>query len=301
MTKHLLTINDLKAKEILGLIKQAKDIKKRPKMYNKALKDKVLLTFFQMPSLRTKVSFAAGMMTLGGSVIDYNAEMAPWSKGKESIEDVGEVLSRYVDGIMVRMHEHDELAKLAKHASVPVINGLTSFSHPCQILSDLLTISEKKKKIKGLNVAFFGDGLNNVTHSLMFAASMLKFNLKIACPNKKSFMPDPEVVRKVKNVVISSDVRKVASNADVVYTDSWMSYRVSPKEKQKRMKVFKKFQVNKKVMSYAKKDAIFMHDLPGLRGMEVSAEVMDSKQSVIYDQAENRMHMQKAILLHLLR
>jgi len=253
-----------------------------------------------MPSLRTKVSFAAGMQTLGGYVIDYNAEMAPWSKGKESIEDVGRVLSRYVDGIMVRMHDHDELAKLAKNATVPVINGLTSYAHPCQILSDLFTITEHKKKLKGKKIAFFGDGLNNVTHSLMFASKIMGFKLAIACPKDKLYMPDSKVVKQTKGIMITTDVKKAAKDADVIYTDSWMSYRISPKEKQKRMKALKPFQVNKKIMSYAKKDAIFMHDLPALRGMEVTADVMDGKQSVIYDQAENRMHMQKAILLRLL-
>jgi len=346
---HLLSIAHLSKKEILDLVKNAEQIKRYPGKFRNKMKDKVLLTFFQMPSLRTQLSFQTGMFQMGGSVIDYHSEHSPWANGKESIEDVAQVMSRYLDVIMMRIHDHNSLLRFAENSSIPVINGLTSYEHPCQILSDLLTIKEKKKKewkrienknnnynyntkdntkdnIKNntLKIAYFGDSLNNVTHSLIFACAILGINLSIACPNKKEYFPDPKVLDEAKELItkynihnkivynkkINNNQSKIevtnnpliaAKDADVIYTDSWMSYRINPKEKNKRMSALKRFQVNSKVMKYAKKDAIFMHDLPALRGMEVTSEVIDGKQSVIFDQAENRLHMQKAILLNLLK
>jgi ornithine carbamoyltransferase len=309
MKNDLLSISELSKNEIIGLIKDAEKIKRRPKRYRTALSQRSLLTFFQMPSLRTMISFDVAMSSMGGNVVNYQSENSPWAKGKESIEDVARVISRYVDCIMVRMHDHSELVKFSKNASIPVINGLTSYEHPCQILSDLLTIKEKKNKLAGLKLAYFGDSLNNVTHSLLFACAILGIHISIACPKNKLYSPDPEVLKKAKlfaktnnhKIEITSDTKKAAKDADIIYTDSWMSYRISPREKKKRVKDLKCFQVDAKIMKWAKKDAIFMDDLPALRGMEVTAEVIDGKQSVVYDQAENRLHMQKAILLKLMK
>ena len=321
MKKHILSIADLNKKEIIDLISSAQKLKKNPKKYYSALHRKVLLTFFQLPSLRTEISFDVGMFTLGGEIVDYHSETSPWAKGKESIEDVGRVISRYVDAVMVRMHDHSELLKLAKNSTVPIINGLTSQEHPCQILSDLLTIKERFKNLEGLKLAYFGDSLNNVTHSLLLACAIMGMSISIACPAKKEYMPSPDVVRManrlaqkyslVKNkkqadkktkitIEITNDPKIAAKNADIIYTDSWMSYRISESEKPKRMKDLDKFRVTSDIMKIANKKAVFMHDLPGLRGMEVAAEVMDGKQSIIFDQAENRLHMQKAILVELL-
>ncbi|HLC55161.1 MAG TPA: ornithine carbamoyltransferase [Candidatus Nanoarchaeia archaeon] len=311
-TRHLLSIADLSKGEIIKLLKLAAAVKKHPKEYHRALYEKVLLTFFQMPSLRTEVSFDVAMFTMGGEVVDYHSETSPWAKGKESIEDVAKVISRYVDAVMVRMHDHKDLLKLAKNCSVPVINGLTSYEHPCQVLSDMQTIQEKFGKLSGLRLAYFGDGLNNVTHSLLLACAILGMHISVACPAGRDYMPDPKVVKQAKQLArkynkasiqieVIHDPIKAAKDADIVYTDSWMSYRIPPEEKPKRMKIFKPFQVTPRIMHKARKHAVFMHDLPGLRGMEVTSSVMDSKQSIIYDQAENRLHMEKAILLHLLR
>ncbi len=309
--RHLLSIADLSRKEIIALLQLASKIKKHPKKYHMSLYEKTLLTFFQMPSLRTEVSFDVAMFKMGGEVVDYHSETSPWAKGKESIEDVGKVISRYVDAVMVRMHDHKELLKLADNCSVPVINGLTSYEHPCQILSDMLTIREKFGKLPGLKLAFFGDGLNNVTHSLLLACSILGINISVACPKGREYMPDQKIIKQTRQlskkyktsarIEVIHNPLKAAENADIIYTDSWMSYRIPPEEKPKRMKIFNPFQVNPRIMHHAKKRAIFMHDLPGLRGMEVTSSVMDSKQSVIFDQAENRLHMEKAILLFLLK
>ncbi|QQG38648.1 MAG: ornithine carbamoyltransferase [Candidatus Woesearchaeota archaeon] len=298
--KHLLSIKDLSKKEILDFIKLGIKIKKNPKKYHNSLYEKVLLTFFQMPSLRTELSFDAAMFTMGGEVIDYHSETSPWAKGKESIEDVAKVMSRYCDAVMIRMHDHNEFLKFAKNSSIPVINGLTSFEHPVQILGDLMTILEKKKKLKGLKIAYLGDSNNNVTHSLMFACQKLGIKMSVACPNKKEFYPDKGVVKYCKSVKITSNVEEAVKDSDVVYTDSWMSYKIPKSQHNRRAKTLRNFQVNSKVMKLAKK-AIFMHCLPALRGEEVTKDVIDGKQSVVFDQAENRKWIEMAVLLRLIK
>ena len=306
--KHLLSILDLNKKEILGLIKKSLVIKKHPDKFKNKLYEKVLLTFFALPSLRTELSFDTAMFKMGGEVIDYHSESSPWAHGKESLEDVAKVVSKYCDIVMIRMSEHNELLKFAKNSSIPVINGLTSYEHPCQILSDLLTIYEKKKKLNKLKIAYFGDAFNNVTHSLIYACALLGIDISVCCPYLKEFSPDQNVMKKAKQIakktkaelIITQDIKEAAKNSDVIYTDSWMSYRIPKSQHKKRIKILKPFQVNKKVMSYAKKDAIFMHCLPALRGEEVTADVIDSKQSVVFTQAENRLYLQQALLLKLL-
>ncbi len=310
--RHLLSIADLSKAQIMYLLKLAKDLKKNPNKYHTALYEKVLLTFFQMPSLRTEVSFDVAMFKMGGEIVDYHSENSPWAHGKESIEDVGRVLSRYVDCVMVRMHEHNELVKLAKNSSVPVINGLTSYEHPCQILSDLQTIIEKFGRLDGLKLSYIGDSFNNVTHSLIYAGAIMGMDISIGCPAKKEYSPDPVVVKKAKQLAkkyknknfklkISSEPFTAAKDSHIIYTDSWMSYRIDPKMRNKRIKDLKKYQITGKIMRIANKKAIFMHCLPALRGMEVAKQVIDGKQSVVFDQAENRMHMEKAILLWLMK
>ena len=307
--KNLISILDLSKKEILQLVKRAKEIKKNPEKYKNKLYEEVLLTFFALPSLRTELSFDVAMFKMGGQVIDYHSESSPWAHGKESIEDVSKVVSKYCDIVMIRMSEHDELLKFSENSKIPVINGLTSLEHPCQILSDLLTIYEKKGKLNNLKIAYFGDSNNNVTHSLIYAFALLGLDISICCPSKKEFSPDENVLKnayriakKTKSkILITNNPQKAAKDADVIYTDTWISYRIPKSQYKRRISILKKFQVNKKVMNYAKKDAIFMHCLPALREQEVTAEVLDSKKSVIFQQAENRLHMQKAILLHLLK
>jgi ornithine carbamoyltransferase len=302
--KHLLHIKDLTKDDILDLIKKAQKIKANPKGYQKSLYEKELLLIFEVPSLRTRISFQTGIAQMGGSSINYYTIHSPWGHGKETVEDTARVISRYVDFVMIRMNSHKEFLKFAKNSSVPVINGLTSYEHPCQILSDFLTIKEKKDNIKKL--AYFGDSNNNVTHSLIFACSLLGIDISIACPKDKDFSPLKSVIKtaekfaKKSKIHITQNPKVAAKNADVIYTDSWMSYRIPKEEKDKREKILKPFRVTSSLMNLAKKDAIFMHCLPANRNHEVEAKVIDGPQSVILDQAENRLHMQKAIMLWLM-
>lgn len=309
MTRHLLSITDVSKQKILKIIRKAVDIKRHPQKYQKALYEKTLMTFFQAPSLRTEVSFDVAMFQMGGEIVDYHSETSPWAKGKESIEDVAKVVSRYCDIIMIRMHDHKELIKFAKSSSIPVINGLTSQEHPCQIIGDLMTILEKKKKLSNLKIAYLGDANNNVTHSLLLASTIFGIDISIACPQKKECLPQQLVLKQAQSITkktkshieVTSFPQQAVKNADVIYTDSWMSYHIKKSQEKRRIKILKKYQVNQKLMKYAKRDAIFMHCLPAKRGYEVTKEVIDGKQSVVFDQAGNRLYSEKAILLSLLK
>lgn len=309
MTHNLVSITDFSKQEIMAIINKAIDIKKHPTKYHKALYEKTLMTFFQAPSLRTEVSFDVAMFQMGGEIVDYHSETSPWAKGKESLEDVAKVVSRYCDIIMIRMHDHQSLIKFAKNSTIPVINGLTSREHPCQILGDFLTIFEKKKKLSKLTLAYFGDAHNNVTHSLLLGCALLGMNITIACPQTKEFLPSSDILRQAKRlakktkakIIITKNPREAVKNADVLYTDSWMSYHVPPSQKKHRIKMLKPYQANGTLMKHAKKNAIFMHCLPALRGQEVTKEVIDGRQSIVFDQAENRLYSEKAILLTLLK
>ncbi|MEK6839596.1 MAG: ornithine carbamoyltransferase, partial [Nanoarchaeota archaeon] len=209
----------------------------------------------------------------------------------------------------IRMHDHQAVLKFAKNSSIPVINGLTSEEHPCQILGDFLTIVEKKRKLRGLTLAYVGDANNNVTHSLLLGCAFMGMNIKIACPPSKEFLPHPHIIALAKKIAQKTKAKilftqyahEPVRDADIVYTDSWMSYRIQSSEEKHRNKVLKPYQVNPKLMKHAKKNAIFMHCLPAKRGQEVTSSVLDSKQSVVFDQAENRLHIQKAILLKLMK
>jgi ornithine carbamoyltransferase len=302
--KSLLTLMDIDKKKVDELIKISIDLKKYPNKYSKKLSGKTLLMIFEKPSLRTRVSFEAGMLSLGGNAIVIETENTPLGK-KETIEDTAKTASRYVDCIMARLFEHKTLIALRDNATVPVINGLTNDFHPVQILSDFLTIHEKKGKLKGLKLCYLGDGANNVTHCLLIGCAMMGIDISVGCP--KEAVPRNDIIEYAKKVsdkskiVITTDAKEAVKDADVIYTDSWMSYHVDPSSMQKRISMFMPYQVNKDLVKYAKNDYIFMHCLPATRGQEMTAEIIDGSHSVVFDEAENRMHMQKAILLELLR
>jgi len=263
------------------------------------LKGKTLAMIFEKPSTRTRVSFEVGMWQLGGYALYLSATDLQLGRG-ETIVDTAQVLSRYVDGIMARVFAHQTILDLVKYSKVPVINGLSDFTHPCQGLADLFTICEKKGRLSGLKLAYVGDG-NNVAHSLLYGCSKVGMGITLACP--KGYEPDPEVVSKAKEegkrtgcrVKVTKDPKEAVREADIIYTDVWTSMG-KEKEHEKRVKIFKPYQVNAKLVKEAKEDYIFMHCLPAHRGEEVTDKVADSKNSVIFDQAENRLHTQKALL-----
>ena len=292
MIKHFLSITDLTAKEIWQVFALAK------RQSKPVLKGKSLAMIFEKPSLRTRLSFEIAMTQLGG----HGVYLGPSDIGlekRESVGDVARVTSSMADMIMARVFKHETVEKLAEYATVPVINGLSDLEHPCQALADLFTIWEIKAKIKGLKIAFVGDGENNVAHSLCLGATML--GATFACGSPKGLWMNKQIVAQAKKfgkVIETVDPKEAAADADIVVTDTWIS--MGDTDKEKRIKIFKKYQVNQKLMKYAKKDAIFMHCLPAHRGEEVTADVIDGPQSVVFQEAENRLHVQKALLVHLL-
>lgn len=307
MEKDLLDLSSLTEKEIISILDLADKIKKNPKKYSKKLKGKTLLMIFAKPSLRTRLSFEVGMTQLGGHAIYYDIATSPMGK-KESIADTAKTSSRYADIIMARLFEHKDIIEFAENAPIPVINALTNYSHPCQILADLQTIREKKGRLKGLKMAYLGDGNNNVTHELMFGCAVMGINISVGCPKGADYEPLKEVVEKATSlasksgasVIVTHDAREAARNADIIYTDSWMSYHIPEEQKEARIKIFQPYQVNKELMSCAKPDALFMNCLPAARGMEQTADVIDGTQSIVFDEAENRLHAQKALMLKML-
>lgn len=296
MKEDFLEIDDLDGEELTILLDLADKIKAKPSNFATNLNGKTLLMIFQKPSLRTRVSFEVGMTQLGGHAIYYDISTSPLGKGKETIADTARTASRYVDIIMARLFEHKDICELATNSDVPVINALTNDVHPCQILADLQTIREKKGKLKGLKVAYLGDAKNNVAHSLIKACYIFDMKLNVGCPDDSRFKPD--YVN--SNTKIMHNAIESVKDADVVCTDSWMSYHIKPEEKAERIKILTPYQVNSELMKHAKKDAIFIHCLPATRGQEVTSEVIDGPQSVVFDEAENRLHTEKALLLWLL-
>jgi ornithine carbamoyltransferase len=262
---------------------------------------------FQKPSLRTRVSFEVGMEKLGGHAIFYDLSGSPMGKG-ETLPDTAKTASRYADIIMARLYEHSQMLELAASSRVPVINALDNFSHPCQILADLLTIIEKKKKLAGLKMAYLGDGNNNVTHSLIFGAALTGMEIFVASPAGAEYEPQRAVVDRAREIagkksrlVLTSDPAEAVKDADIVVTDSWMSYHIPPEQKAERMRIFAPYQVDFAKMKLAKKDALFLHCLPAKRGEEVTAEVIDGPQSVVFDEAENRLWTEMAVMVWLLK
>ena len=305
--KDLLSLEDLSKEELLGFIELAEDVKAHPEKYREAMKDKTLLMIFEKPSLRTRVSFETGMTQMEGHAIYYNTATSPLGK-KETIEDTARVVSRYVDIVMARLFSFEQTKKLAENASIPVIDALSDYSHPCQILGDLLTIKEHKGKLEGLTLTYMGDSKNNVTYSLMYGCPIAGLNIRVGCPEKEEYNPAQRVIETAKKLAekygtrmtITHDPIEAVKDADIVYTDSWMSYHIPQEEKERRVKDLMPYQVNAELMKHAKPDAVFMNCLPAMRGMEQTKEVIDGPQSIVFDQAENRLHIQKAIMLKLL-
>ena len=299
--KDLLSISDLNTDDIHRLISDAIDMKARG--WLSWLEGKVLALVFEKPSLRTRVSFEVAMWQLGGQV----SYLSPAEVGlgqRESGPDVARVLSRYVDAVAARTFSHQTLEMLSSYSTVPVINALSDLEHPCQALADLLTIYEKKGGLAGLTLAFVGDG-NNVAHSLLLAAALTGMNFRIASP--AGYTVQDKILNLAKDCATGSgaeifcteEPRLAVGGADIVYTDVWTSMGQEA-ESQQRRRVFAEYQVNSGLLSLAKEDAIIMHPLPAHRGEEVSEDTLDSPQSVVFDQAENRMHLEKALLVHIL-
>jgi len=304
MGKHILGIRELTSEEIYQLIETAITLKrdKQTGRSHELLKGKTLAMIFQKPSLRTRVSFETAMTHLGGHALYLGPDDIKLGK-REDIDDIAEVLSRMVDLMMARVFEHVVVEELAKNSKVPVVNGLSDFEHPTQIIGDFMTILEKKKKLEGLKLAYVGDG-NNVANSLIFGAPKVGMDIFVASP--KNYEPKPEVLEQAKEfaqkagtiIEITEDPKIAVEGADIVYTDVWTSMGQEA-EKEERLKIFKPYQVNMELLKYAKPDAIFMHCLPAHYGEEVTKDVSRSKYSVIFDQAENRLHSIKSILVHI--
>jgi len=305
MGRHnFLSIKDFSPEEIRYLLDLAREMKAHPSAHTGVLKGKTLAMIFEKPSLRTRVSFDVGIQQLGGfSLYLSNAEI---NLGKrESVYDVAKNLERMVQAIMIRTYAHEIVERMAEYANIPVINGLTDYSHPCQAMADYLTMQELKGEVAGLKVAFIGDG-NNVCHSLMFAGAQLGAQVWVATP--PGYEPKPEAVEWALErgtqtggaCTLTHDPLEAAADADVIYTDAWASMGQEA-EADERRKLFVPYQVNSPLFRRAKFDALFMHCLPAHRGEEVTDEVMDSPHSVVYQQAENRLHAQKAILLELMQ
>ncbi|MBI5632621.1 MAG: ornithine carbamoyltransferase [Nitrospirae bacterium] len=296
MNKDVLKISDLTKSEIEILLDRAIALKSGKDANACPLIGKSIGLFFEKPSTRTRLSFEAGIYQLGGNAICMTPDELQLGRG-ETIADTGRTISRYLHAFMMRTFSHAALETLAANSSIPVINGLSDIHHPCQALADVMTLLEKKGRIEGMKVAFIGDG-NNVCNSLIEAAALLGFHLTIACP--EGFEPHNEILEKSRSlakseIIVLRDPREAAGMADALYTDVWVSMG-QEKEAEHKKKKFMEYQINTKMLSCAKKDAIVLHCLPAHRGEEITDEVMDGPQSVVFDQAENRLHTQKALL-----
>lgn len=304
--KHLIDLNDVSSEEIEGLFTLAGKLKKQLKagVEHHLLKGKTLGMIFSKSSTRTRVSFEVGMYQLGGCPLFLSSSDIQLGRG-ETIHDTAQVLSHYISGIMIRTFKHSDVQDLAKYGSIPVINGLTDLMHPCQILADLFTVYETKGKLEGLKLAYIGDG-NNVANSLLHGCAKTGIDIYIATP--KGYGCDGTIIEQAKlaakksgsKVVITNDPEEAAKNADVIYTDTWVSMGQED-EKEMRVKIFMPYQVNEKLFSKAKKDAMFLHCLPAYRGLEVTEAIIDGPNSNVFEEAENRLHIQKAIMATLMK
>ena len=303
MTKDFLSIRDLSVYEFSQLLDRAAEVKKHPRKVRRALEHRILAMIFQKPSLRTRMTFEAGMLQLGGEAI-YLAPSDIQMGSREGAYDIGKNLERWVDGIMIRTFGHQIAVDLAASTKIPVVNALTDLSHPCQAMADFLTLREHKGALSTLKLAYVGDG-NNVCHSLMLAAALGGTKMAVGTP--AGYEPKPEMVQAAREdgkdtgfaLTLTNSAEEAVSGADAVYTDVWASMGQEA-EKEKRARIFAPYQVNARLMSHAKDGALFMHCLPAHRGDEVTDEVIDAPTSVVYDQAENRLHAQKAVLLALM-
>lgn len=308
--KHLISLHDITKDEIYGIFQLAAELKKNLKegKEHKLLKGKTLGMIFTKSSTRTRVSFEVGMYQLGGYPLFLSSNDIQLGRG-ETIYDTAQVLSRYIDGIMIRTFAHKDVTDLAQYGTIPVINGLTDLMHPCQVLADLFTVMERKGRLEGLKLAYIGDG-NNMAHSLLHGCTKVGMDISVATP--PGFKCDDLIVAealedartsysessksKVPEIVLTNDPAEAIKDADVVYTDTWVSMG-QESEKAERIKIFRPYQVNKDLFSLAKKDALFLHCLPAYRGYEVTDEIIDGPNSVVFDEAENRLHVQKAIMV----
>ena len=301
--KNFINISDVDKNDLRKIIDHAKsqkekrsNLKKSALDPNASLADKTLVMIFEKASTRTRLSFELAMKQLGGQLLVLNPKESHYGSGDESLNDTAKVLSQYGDIVMMRAHKHEHFLEFSRHLDIPIINGLTNLSHPCQIMSDIMTFEELKGPITNKKIAWLGDG-NNIVYSLIEASVQFDFQLAIACPKK--LRPDKEIIKWAKNkkakILITKDPREATNLADCVMTDKWISMGDKTNKKKKK-KLLKPYQVNKKIMKLAKKDAIFMHCLPASRGEEVTNEVMDGKQSAVWLEALNRIHVQKSII-----
>lgn len=296
--KHLLKLLDLSKDEIIGILNLADQLKYENKngIEHKLLKGKTLGMIFQKSSTRTRVSFETGMYQLGGQALFLSNRDLQIGRG-EPVQDTARVLSRYIDGIMIRTFEQKEVEDLAQYGSIPVINGLTDFCHPCQVLADLMTIRERKGRLEGLKLTYIGDG-NNMANSLIVGGLKVGMTVAIACPD--DYQPDPSVLEFAKEYgdkfIMTSDIQAAAKDADVLYTDVWTSMGEEA-ESEKRKKAFAGYQINDAVMAVAKSDAMVQHCLPAHREEEITAKVFEAHADEIFDEAENRLHAQKAVMV----
>ncbi len=303
MMEDFISIHDLTLYEFHEILDLAREMKIHPGRFRQHLKNKILAMVFQKPSLRTRVSFEVGMLELGGQAI-YLAPADIQAGTRETFFDIGKNLERWVDGIMIRTFAHENIIELARAASIPVINGLSDLLHPCQAMADVFTLKEKKGDLARLKLAYIGDG-NNVCHSLLFAGAKAGMTVAVATP--PGYEPKEEIVKLAREdgqetgfkLILTANPEEAVAGADAVYTDVWASMG-QESEREIRRKIFAPFQINQALMSKAAKDAVFMHCLPAHRGEEVTDDVIDSAQSIVYDQAENRLHVQKAIMLLLI-
>jgi len=303
--QDLISLHDLTSEEIKNLLELGLKLKSEQKngIPHPILKGKTLGMIFTKSSTRTRVSFEVGMTQLGGYPLFLSSNDIQLGRG-ETIHDTAKVLERYLDGIMIRTFAHSDVVELAQEASIPVINALTDLLHPCQVLADLMTAYEHKGRLEGLKFAYIGDG-NNMAHSIMYGCAKAGLDCAIATPAQ--YQCDAEVVDNAKadfkasgkQLIITQDPIEAIKNADIVYTDTWVSMG-QESEKEEKVKVFGDYQVNSKLWAHADKDAIFMHCLPAYRGFEVTPEIIDGPQSVIFDEAENRLHAQKAVMATLM-
>lgn len=303
MKRDLTSLQDLTTEEIHRLLELTTNLKKDKEKGTAHLKGKTIGLIFQKPSNRTRVSFDVGIKQLGGNCIYLS--QAEISLGKrESTADVAKTLSRYLDGIVARTFSHKDIMELAKHATIPIINGLSDLFHPCQALADIFSIKERFKKMEGLTLAYVGDG-NNVCNSLLLACAKVGINMKVATP--KDYAPSDEIMRLAKSeaektsaqFTVTSSPQEAVKDAHIIYTDVWVSMG-QEEESQKRLDIFKEYQINPELAGMADPNYIFMHCLPAHRGQEVTADIIDGPHSIVFDQAENRLHIQKAVLMFLL-
>lgn len=297
---NFLKLSDLSCEEITAVLDLADELKrkKKEKIEHKMLKDKTLGMIFKKSSTRTRVSFEVGMYELGGNAIFLSSDNTQMGRG-EPAEDTARVLSRYLDGIMIRTYEQEEVETLAKFASIPIINGLTDLCHPCQVAADLMTIREYKKELKGQKLCYIGDG-NNMANSLIVGAVKTGMQISVACPG--GYEPDDEIVRWAEqngSLTLSDDPQKCAKDADVLYTDVWTSMGMESEIKERR-EIFAPYQINDEIMSLAKDDAMVLHCLPAHKEEEITEKVFEEHADEIFEQSENRLHVQKAIMVMLM-